>query len=238
MSIQAKRQIIAIGGGGFSKFGDYTPINFLMEKYFIEQTQVKFPRVCFIPTASGDSLKYIVDFYRTFESLNCKPSHLSLFDPPTADLEAFILDHDAIYVGGGNTKSMIALWKEWKLDVYLKKAWERGIVLGGISAGALCWFQEGITDSIPGALTPLKCLGFLSGSMCPHYDSDLGRRPSFQKTVQAGMASGVAVDDHVALHYVGDKLEKAVRVNDEGKAYKIYVKHGKVLEEKIETIKL
>lgn len=234
--VDAKKQIIAIGGGGFSKYGEYTPLNFFIEQYFLAQTRKKCPRICFIPTASGDSLMYIVHFYRVFNGLNCKSSHLSLFDPPSADLESFILDHDAIYVGGGNTKSMLALWREWKLDNILKRAWESGVVLGGISAGSLCWFEEGITDSIPGMLTPLKCLGFLVGSNCPHYDSEAARRPIYQQHIQKGMKSGVAIDDHVAVHYIDGHLEKVVRANSTGAAYRVGIHNGQISEEKIESV--
>ena len=166
------KQIIAIGGGGFSKFGDYSPKNLLIEEYILKQTGKERPSICFIPTASGEAPKYIVDFYRAFGTFDCRTSHFSLFEPPTADIEAFFLEKDAIYVGGGNTKSLIALWKEWQLDQCLKKAYEHGVLLSGISAGANCWFEECVTDSIPGELTSLKCLGFLKGSCCPHYDGE------------------------------------------------------------------
>jgi peptidase E len=238
MQNSLKKQIIIHGGGGFSRYGSYSPSNLLIEKYFLDQTLNKCPRICFIPTASGESLKYIVDFYRAFGAFECKPSHLSLFDPPTADIESYLLGHDAIYVGGGNTKSMLALWKEWKLDVYLRKAWTQGIVLGGISAGGLCWFEEGVTDSIPGPLTPLKCLGFLPGSHCPHYDGEVERRPAYHRMVKEGMASGIAVDDHVALHYIDGKLEKVVKANAEGAAYHVHVLNGRLMEEKIEAVDL
>lgn len=224
------KQIIAIGGGGFSKFGSYSPINFSIEKYFLQQTKKKSPKICFIPTASADSPTYIVNFFRAFNTLNCQPSHLSLFDPPTADLESFLLDQDAIYVGGGNTKSMLAVWREWKLDKILKKAWDQGVVLGGISAGALCWFEEGVTDSIPGNLTALKCLGFLKGSHCPHYDGETLRRPAYHHLIQRGMAPGIAADDHVALHFIDRKLAHVVRANDSGQAYNVSLQKGKAAE--------
>src|ERR1700722_6853855 len=192
------KQIIAIGGGGFSQYGDYSPKNLLIEEYILKQTGKKHPSICFIPTASGEAPKYIVDFYRAFGSLDCRTSHFSLFELPTADIEAFFLEKDAIYVGGGNTKSMIGLWKEWKLDEYLKKAYEQGVVLSGISAGANCWFEECVTDSTPGGLNPLKCLGFLKGSCCPHYDSEEMRRPSYHSLIQNDkISNGIGIDDHV-----------------------------------------
>jgi len=231
------KQIIAIGGGGFSKYGEYSPLNSLIEEYCLQQTRKSCPTICFIPTASGEAQKYIIDFYRFFGQLNCKPSHLSLFDLPSSDLESFILEKDAIYVGGGNTKSCLALWKEWKLDIYLKKAWEAGVVLSGISAGANCWFEECITDSIPGNLTALKCLGFLKGSCCPHYDGEKDRRPTYHQLLQEGkLLNGLAIDDHVALHYIEDQLACVVRANEEGSAYKVEKRNQKIHEERLESI--
>lgn len=230
-----KQQIIAIGGGGFSKFGNYSPKNALIEKYILQQTGKTNPSVCFIPTASGEAPKYIVDFYRFFGTLECKPSHLSLFEPPS-NLESFILEKDAIYVGGGNTKSMLALWKEWHLDIYLKKAWESGVVLAGVSAGSNCWFEECVTDSIPGKLSTLKCLGFLKGSCCPHYDGEKMRRPVYQQLIQnEKISNGIAIDDNVALHYINERLEKVVRSGDMGAAYKVSKERDHVKEEQIEA---
>jgi dipeptidase E len=238
MSNSPKKQIIAIGGGGFSKYGEHSPVNFLMEEYILKQTQKPEPRICFIPTASGDALKYIVDFYSTFSKFSCKPSHLSLFEPPIQGIESFILEQDAIYVGGGNTKSMLALWREWKLDVILRKAWEKGIVLSGISAGALCWFEEGVTDSISGTLTRLPCMGFLPGSHCPHYDSESGRRGAFHQLIKDGMANGVACDDNVAVHYLGRELAKVVRSSGSGAAYVVQKGEGEIVEKPIEAVSL
>ena len=238
MSNSPKKQIIAIGGGGFSKYGEYSPSNFLMEEYILKQTQKDNPRICFIPTASGEAPKYIVDFYRTFTNFSCKPTHLSLFEPPIQGIEAFILEQDAIYVGGGNTKSMLALWKEWKLDVYLKKAWEKGIVLSGISAGALCWFEEGVTDSIPGTLTRLPCMGFLAGSHCPHYDSESARRGSFQQMIKDGMSNGIACDDNVAAHYIDDHLAKVVRASGKGSAFQVQKSGEEIVEKALDVVEL
>jgi dipeptidase E len=214
------KQIIAIGGGGFSSFGKYSPKNLLIEEYILKQSSKARPAICFIPTASGEAPKYIIDFYRAFGTLDCRTSHFSLFDLPTADIESFFLEKDAIYVGGGNTKSMIALWREWQLGSHLKTAYEHGVILSGISAGANCWFDECVTDSIPGALTPLKCLGFLRGSCCPHYDSEEKRKPSYHSLIQSNqIAEGIAIDDHAAAHYINGELIKVVRANDKGSAY-------------------
>ena len=115
----------------------------------------------FIPTASGDADNYILRYYKFFNHKNCDPSHLSLFNPPTRDLESFILEKDIVDVGGGNTKNLLALWTEWGLDHVLRKAWNQGVILAGVSAGSICWFEEGVTDSIGDGLEPIECLGLL-----------------------------------------------------------------------------
>ena len=119
-----------------------------------------------------------------------------MFCLPTKDLEDFILEQDVIYVGGGNTLSMLALWRTWGLNRFLKLAWENGTVMSGISAGAICWFEQGLTDSIPGELQPIECLGFLKGSCCPHYDGEKQHRPIFTQYVSKGrMMNGIAIED-------------------------------------------
>ncbi|HET7628220.1 MAG TPA: Type 1 glutamine amidotransferase-like domain-containing protein, partial [Bacillales bacterium] len=137
------KQIIAMGGGGFSM----EPDNLLLDEYIVAQARNERPKVCFVPTASGDAAGYIDKFYKAFSSLACKPSHLSLFKPPVKDLQSFLLDKDVVYVGGGNTNNLLLLWRAWGLDVSLRKAWEQGVVLAGLSAGSICWFEEGVTDS-------------------------------------------------------------------------------------------
>ncbi|MEH1835590.1 MAG: peptidase E [Nostoc sp.] len=212
------KQIIAMGGGGFSM----EPENPLLDRYILGLSKKKRPKICFIPTASGDSDKYIVRFYSAFVQLLCQPSHLSLFNPPTSDFRSFVLEQDIIYVGGGNTKNLIALWKEWGLDHILREAWESGVILSGLSAGSICWFEEGVTDSIPGKMTVLQCLGFLKGSNCPHYDGEPTRKPAYHQLLSAGLiSSGYAVDDGVALHFVGEQLEKVVSSRPQPKAYSL-----------------
>lgn len=226
-----KPQIIAMGGGGFSM----EPDNPLLDEYFLSQTGRPRPAVCFLPTASGDADGYIVKFYAAFGKLPCQPTHLSLFRPPE-DLESFILSRDAIYVGGGNTKNMLALWHEWKLPRILRKAWRQGIVLGGISAGSICWFEEGLTDSIPSKLTALTCLGFLKGSNCPHYDGEPRRRSTYQRLIKSGkMKQGLAVDDGVALHFVGKKLAHVVSSRPSAAAYTVKRSDSGVEETEITT---
>lgn len=133
------RQIIALGGGGFSM----EPDNPLLDLYILKQAKKAKPKICFIPTASGDSDNYISRYYNFFNQQDCKPSHLSLFEPLTRELESCILEKDIVYVGGGNTKNLLALWKEWGLDAILRKAWDEGVILAGLGAGSICWFEEG-----------------------------------------------------------------------------------------------
>ncbi len=209
------------------------PNNLLLEEYFLRQARKRKPTVCFLPTASGDADADIVKFYASFGKLGCRPAHVSLFRPPES-LEPFILSQDAIYVGGGNTKSMLALWREWGLDRVLRKAWRLGIVIGGISAGSICWFEEGLTDSIPGRLVVLPCLGLLRGSNCPHYDSQPNRRPLYQRLIKAGkMKNGLAADDGVALHFIGRKLAHVVSSRSEAAAFRLSMTASGVEEKKI-----
>jgi peptidase E len=198
------------------------PESLRLHRYVLALAEKDRPKVCFVPTAGGESPPHIVTYYATFTPLNTVPSHLSLFSPPTADLRSYLLDHDVIYVGGGNTKSMLALWREWGLDAILREAWQAGKVLAGSSAGSICWFEAGITDSIPGPLTPLPCLGYLAGSNCPHYDSEEQRRPTYQRLVAQGrIPPGYASEDYVGLHYTGTQLVRIVTGRPGGRAYRV-----------------
>ncbi|MGL4619544.1 Type 1 glutamine amidotransferase-like domain-containing protein [Chroococcidiopsis sp.] len=229
------RQIFAMGGGGFSM----EPENLLLDRYILGLSKKEKPKVCFLPTASGDSDKYIVRFYSTYINLPCQPSHLSLFLPHTADLKSFILNQDIIYVGGGNTKSLIALWQEWGLDKILQAAWENGVILAGLSAGSICWFEQGVTDSIPGQLTVLQCLGLVKSSNCPHYDGEPERRPAYHRLLSQGLIKpGYAADDGVGLHFVDNKLEKFVSSRPLAKAYQLDKLDGTVTETVLEPIYL
>jgi dipeptidase E len=230
------RHIVAAGGWSFVD----APDNPWLNQYVLDLAGKERPRICYLPTASADSPETVIRFYAGFSPLACVPSHLNLWpNPPTADLRSFLLEKDIICVGGGNTKNMLALWREWGLDAILREAWERGIVLCGVSAGAICWFAEGITDSIPGALTPLRCLGFLAGTNCPHFDSEPERRTTFHRLLAAGqIGPGYAADDGVALHYVGDSLARIISARPTGQAYRLELVNGAVVETPLEPIRL
>lgn len=217
------RQIIAMGGGGFSM----EPDNPLLDRYILKEAKTANPKICFLPTASGDSEQYISRFYSFFNDQNCDPSHLSLFNPPSRDLESFVLEKDILYVGGGNTKNLLALWKEWGLDSILRKAWEEGVILAGLSAGAICWFEQGVTDSYGDGLEPINCLGFLKGSNCPHYDGETERRPAYHKLMETNkLHSGIALDDGVAIHYKEQEIHKIVSSRPNAKAYSVSLEKG------------
>ena len=145
------KQIIAIGGGGFGHYAST-----LLNQYILKQAGKPSPKICFLPQASAESKDYIVNFYETFSRLGAQPSWISLFGRVEPSWEEHLLSQDIIYVGGGNTRSMLALWREWGIDAVLREAYERGIILSGTSAGAICWFEQGITDSGPALVALAK----------------------------------------------------------------------------------
>ncbi|KGP71335.1 peptidase [Pontibacillus yanchengensis Y32] len=219
--------IIAMGGGGFSQ----EPDNPKLDRYILNQSAQINPKICFIPTASGDAEDYIQRFYEFFEKENCEPTHLSLLQQTIADKEAFLLSQDIIYVGGGNTRNLIALWKEWGLDIILRKALDQGIILAGISAGAICWFEEGLSDSVPGEWTIVRTLGFLQGSLCPHYDGESERQYHYRTFIENGtMKPGYALDDGAALHFVGNTLHAAIASRPKATAYKVTLDNHEITE--------
>ncbi|WP_144510396.1 peptidase E [Bacillus sp. FJAT-22090] len=210
------RQIIAMGGGGFSM----EPENPLLDRYILGQSSKKQPKICFIGTASGDADSYIERFYNFFKKEECEPAHLSLFKPHTRDIQDFVMEQDILYVGGGNTKNLMALWKEWELDIAIRQAYNNGTILSGLSAGSLCWFEEGVTDSYGSELEPISCLGLIQGSHCPHYDGEEERRPAYQKLIQDKIIGpGYAADDGVALHFIEEKLQSIVSSRPQASGY-------------------
>jgi peptidase E len=179
--------------------------------------------VCFVPTASGDSERYVANFYRAFAELDCTPTDLGLFDRDVDDLEAFVLAQDVVYVGGGNTASLLAVWRAHGLDAILRRAWAERVVLCGISAGMNCWFAESVTDSFGTRLAPLHDgLGLVAGSCCPHYDGEEQRRPVYRRLVAAGeLTPGWAADDGAALVFAGTELAEVVSSRREAAAYRV-----------------
>jgi peptidase E len=151
--------------------------------------------------------------------------------PPTRDLEAFVMEQDVIYVGGGSTRNLMVLWREWGLDKIFRKAYHAGKILGGVSAGMNCWFEQCVTDSISVNLDPLDCLGFLPGSCCPHYDGEPHRRPRYREMIEAGqLRAGYAADDGAALHFIDDGLHKVVASRPNARAYRCGLRKGAFAE--------
>ena len=225
------KQIIPIGGGGFYRDAE----NLELERYIISQSGAANARVAFVPTASGEPDHYLACFYAAFLTLGCRPSVLTFFKR-TPDLRSFLLHQDIVYVGGGNTKSLLAVWHDWGVPEILREAWESGIVLTGVSAGAICWFEQGLTDSFSGPLQPLNCLGFLPGSCCPHYDGEPQRRPSYHQLLSAGeISAGVAIEDWTAVHFKDRELYKVVSSKRGARAYQVRAVHGSVQEVALAT---
>jgi peptidase E len=187
-----------MGGGGFSM----EPDNPKLDAFVLSLARDPRPRVCFLGTATGDAEGYVRDFYRAFAGHDCRPADLALFERTVDDLEAFVLSQDVIYVGGGNTASALGVWRAHGMDMLLKRAWQEGIVLTGLSAGMICWFEQSVTDSFfLDRLAPLHDgLGLLPGSACPHYDGEPARRPAYRALIQDGtLPPGYAADDGQAL---------------------------------------
>jgi dipeptidase E len=177
-------------------------------------------RVCVVPTANMEPDWGLVLFYDAFAGkADC--SRL-LFNPwPPENLREFTLTQDVLLVPGGNTANMLAVWRVHGFDRIVREAWEEGVVLYGWSAGMICWFEAGVTDSFGPQLESMQCLGFLPGSACPHYDGEELRRPRYQELVADGFPSGWAADDDVALHFESTEFAEAVTIRPEGRAYRV-----------------
>ena len=226
------RNIIAIGGGGFGG----SPGQGIIEQYILNQTRKKRPKICFIPTATGDNEAYKVNFYSTFSKLNCEPTHLDFFKR-TPDLKKLILNQDVIFVGGGNTKSMLAVWKEWKLDKILKEAYRNGKVMSGVSAGAICWFQNGITDSWASELKIMPCLNFVRGTCCPHYDEEPERKPFVKNLLDRKKVKKIyAVDGGVALHIKNEEDFKSVVFRKTKSSYAVSLERKNLIEKSFRKV--
>jgi dipeptidase E len=224
-------QIVAFGGGGFSMEAG----NPLLDDYVLSLAERDRPRVCFLPTASGDADHYVVRFYRTFAA-RCEASHVTLFrrerggGAVEGDIEQHLLRQDVIYVGGGSVVSLLGAWRAHGLDRILRNAWRRGVVLCGLSAGSLCWFADAVT-AFHGAPTVVRGLGLLPHSNCVHYDGEPARREEYRRFVGDGVRPGFAVDDGAALHFVGRALERVVSSRPRARAFRVEPIDGEVVEQ-------
>ena len=180
------------------------------------------PKILFLPTASGDDAAYLLTFYLSLAGVACEPSHLLLFNRTVDDILGLVRSQDVVMVGGGNTANMLAIWRLHGVEDALRAAYRNGTILTGWSAGAICWFHAGITDSFTPDLGPLRDgLGILEGSACPHYDSQEGRRPVYAREVAAGLPPGIALDDGVAASYEDERLVEIVSARPGGRAFRV-----------------
>jgi peptidase E len=213
-----ERHIVGLGGGG-----DTPEQSDRLHEYVLGLTGKDRPRLLFLPTALADgtySSIGVVEFYERFRG-SAEASHLFTFPWPPADLRAAILEQDAICVSGGNTANLLAIWRTHGIDTLLREAWENGVVLWGASAGMICWFEAGVTDSFGPQLAGMDCLGWLPGSACPHYDGEAQRRPRYRELIDGGFPEGVAADDGVAIHYVGTEISEIVTCRPGAAAYRV-----------------
>lgn len=195
--------------------------NTRLDDHVLSLTGVERPRVCFLPTASGDADHYIVRFYRAFSASVCQPSHISLFRRETgvSDPRRHLLDQDLIYVGGGSVVSLLGTWCAHGLDGALREAWQSGVVLCGGSAGSLCWFTEALSGFHCGGPRRVRGLGFLPWSNAVHYEEEGGRRAAYHACIEQGMVPGYAAGDGAAFHFVGSELAEVVASRPEARAF-------------------
>jgi dipeptidase E len=224
----AERHIVAMGGGGFSM----EPRNPKLDDFVLSLARRRRrPRVCFVGTASGDSDYYIRRFHEAFPPSRASATHLTFFDRTVRDLKSFVMDQDVIYVSGGSSANMLAVWRLHGLDKVLRAAWNAGVVMAGISAGAICWFEDGLTDSFGMPFRGLNDgLGFVRGACCPHYDGEKERRPALMRLIKRGFPPTLALDDGAAAHFVGRRLEEIVSSRRKARAMRVELIKGAVVE--------
>ncbi|HET8652116.1 MAG TPA: peptidase E [Gaiellaceae bacterium] len=221
----ADRIIVPIGGG---KFCDGAA------EFLVGLTGKERPRLLYIGTASAEAPDQALRNYDRFGRL-AEVSRLEFFPWPPEDLRTTVLEQDLIFVGGGSTANMLAIWRLHGVDALLREALEAGVVLSGSSAGGICWFEHGVTDSFGPQLERMECLGFLQGSFCPHWDDEEQRRPRYHELLAEGFPAGYAADAGVGLHFVNGELQGAVGCDEGTSAYRLEVVEGEVVEAPIPT---
>lgn len=225
---RATRKILIAGGGYRTEF----------IRYMATLTGKKRPRILYLPTASADSPEAAVEFFKYCAPLDVEPHVQNMFIESLTQKQGWdevLLSMDGIVVSGGNTLNQQAIWKAQGIDVILRQAWDRGIVLGGASAGSLCWFEEGTTDSRPKALSIVKCMGFIKGSHSPHYDAEPGRRPLYHKLIGSGeMKPGYACDNDAGIYFEDNEVKRVVSTRDGAKVYYVSATGGQVTEKVLE----
>ena len=227
------KKIISIGGGGFTHESDKS-----LDQFILKQLNIKNLKIGFLPTASKDDNQKTNLFYKRFENVSSELSHFNLCSKIDGFKEWF-LSKDLIYVGGGNTFYMLEIWKKNNLIKIIKEGYNNGIVLSGVSAGAICWFEQGITDSWAEDLVVMDCLGFIGGACCPHYDEEPQRKPSLNKLlIKKVLNSCYAVDGGCALHIQDEKVFKSVVFSKNKNSFLVELKDNKVVEKPYSTINI
>jgi dipeptidase E len=228
-STHAATRKILIAGGGFGT-------SFI--RYMATLTGKPRPKLVYLPTASADSVNGTLTWFQNCAPLNVEASVQNSFIASTQQARGWdevLLSVDGIVCSGGNTLNQQAIWKAQGIDQVLRQAWDRGIVLGGASAGSLCWFEEGTTDSRPKELSTVQCLGFLKGSHSPHYDREPGRRPLYQKLISSGqMKPGYACDNDAGIYFEDNEVKRVVNTRPEAKVYYVSAVGGKAVEKLME----
>ncbi len=228
------KHIVAIGGGGFGRINSCS----LIEKYILNLSGKTIPKICFLPTATGDNDGYIVRFYSTFNSLICKPSHIEFFKR-TTNIKNHIMDQDVVFVGGGNTKSMLAIWNDWGMGDLLKDAYNEGVIMSGVSAGAICWFTSGITDSWEKELRILPCLDFISGTCCPHYDEEPSRIPYVKKILlEEKVTNCISIEGGSAMHFIDGQPFKNISFKNNKNTFNVFLDKNNIVEKPFDRIQL
>jgi peptidase E len=193
-----------------------------LTRYVLDLVGKTRPKILFMPTASGDEAAYLLTFYQAMAGVACQPAHLALFDRTVDDIDGFVRSQDVVMVGGGNTANMLAIWRVHGVENAIRSAYREGTILTGWSAGCICWFEAGITDSFTPDLGALRDgLKLLAGSACPHYDSQERRRPVYAREIAAGLPPGIALDDAVAARYEDERLVEIVSGKPEGRAFRV-----------------
>ncbi|SEK36427.1 Peptidase E [Maribacter orientalis] len=223
-----KRQLLIYGSGRHT-------VPFL--KYMAETTGKNKPNLCFIPTASGEDQDYINSFYDVCSQINVVPHVMSVWINSYDQKESFneiISKMDAIVVGGGNTLNMLAIWKAQGIDIALKKAYDDGVVMGGGSAGSLCWFNGGTTDSRPKELSIVGGMSFIDKSHCPHYNSETSRRPLYHNNIVTGkLSDGYACDDRSAIHFIDEVVHTSISLDSQNHSYYVHINGDGKIEEQL-----
>ena len=229
------RLIVAIGGGTFQfPVGEEGRLDAFLLGLARERSGRDRPRICYIPTAWADDEATVADFYGAFGD-RAEASHLALFNRTMADVDAYLLDQDLVFIGGGNTVNMLAIWRAHGVDRALLAAWEAGVVMSGVSAGGICWFEGFTTDSFGPELRAVRDgFGALSGSFIPHYHGEAQRRPLFHRLVADGtLPPGYGVDDGAALVFRGTELVEAVTGLPDGGAFRVEAVGGAAVESEL-----